>query len=585
MGNDERAPTPFDCTNQVSTFESRLCCQWELNSMNSKAEKLLSRGRFQKFLMNQEDAGVITELNLELDRIVQAFMLKGAIVTEIAIKETHQTVEQGFARTEAAIQQTKTSLQDAHNELSEHFLLVAASTERAESGVQDMKEETRGGFSRVLSDVGKTEDAVHTTREELSRKLEIVSDNLYRSDSVALNNQSKLLSAAQLQLLRDLPRAQARYDSQSRGDARGCFEGTRKNTLNEIYNWINSQDPNTPPIFWLCGLAGIGKSTIAHTIASEEEEKHRLGASFFFSRDEADRRNPLLVYPSIAYQLAVFNPDLKRLVAEALEQDPDVGLAVMRKQFQKLIAEPLAAWESNRGTVVIVMDALDECYPESGAEEILVRWAAELRRLPVPLKILITSRPELHIRAKFQSPSLRLISQPYILHDIEKSIVQADIELFFRHRLNEIAEDHGIPTPWPTDFELRILVKRADILFIFAATAIKFIAGGKRRDPQARLNILLKREAPKSTSKYQEVDALYTQVLQQAVAQEDEDEDDTETTTQVFRNVLETIVLLRDPLSSGSLEALLCLSKGAVRSAIIHLHSVLVVPEILDVSV
>lgn len=44
--------------------------------MNSKAEKLLSRGRFQKFLMNQEDAGVIAELNLELDRMIQGFMVR-----------------------------------------------------------------------------------------------------------------------------------------------------------------------------------------------------------------------------------------------------------------------------------------------------------------------------------------------------------------------------------------------------------------------------------------------------------------------------------------------------------------------------
>lgn len=44
--------------------------------MTSKAEKLLSRGRFQKFLMNQEDAGVIAGMNLELDHIVQAFMVR-----------------------------------------------------------------------------------------------------------------------------------------------------------------------------------------------------------------------------------------------------------------------------------------------------------------------------------------------------------------------------------------------------------------------------------------------------------------------------------------------------------------------------
>lgn len=107
-------------------------------------------------------------------------------MTEVAVKETRQTVEQGFARTEAAIQETNINVQDARNELSENFLSLALSTKRAGSGLQDMKEETRGGFSRVLSDVGKTEDAVHTTREELSHKLDIVSDNLYKSDAAAL---------------------------------------------------------------------------------------------------------------------------------------------------------------------------------------------------------------------------------------------------------------------------------------------------------------------------------------------------------------------------------------------------------------
>ncbi|KIO31422.1 hypothetical protein M407DRAFT_67932 [Tulasnella calospora MUT 4182] len=137
----------------------------------------------------------------------------------------------------------------------------------------------------------------------------------------------------------------------------------------------------------------------------------------------------------------------------------------MQKQFEKLISGPLNAWGGATGTIVIVMDALDECSPESGAEEIPIRWAAELPRIQVPLKVLITSRPEFHIRTKFQSLSLRRISQPYILHDIEKSIVKEDIESFLRHRLHQMAEEYAIPTPWPGEDAPRKLVDRAGILF------------------------------------------------------------------------------------------------------------------------
>ncbi|KAG8957532.1 hypothetical protein FRC05_009832, partial [Tulasnella sp. 425] len=149
-----------------------------------------------------------------------------------------------------------------------------------------------------------------------------------------------LVSAEQTRLIEKLPRAQARHDSASRVGANPCFQGTRKDILKKISAWID--DPNTRPIFWLSGMAGIGKSTIAHTIAEQEDKKHRLAASFFFSRDEDGRRNPNFVYPTIAFQLAGFDSSLREPIAQALEQDADIGLATMQKQFEHLIAGPLA---------------------------------------------------------------------------------------------------------------------------------------------------------------------------------------------------------------------------------------------------
>ncbi|KAG8932010.1 hypothetical protein FRC01_000466 [Tulasnella sp. 417] len=505
----------------------------DLEVLTAQAKKPLRAGLGQKFLMNKENTSIVNQLNTDLHRAIQEFMMKGGAATEAAVQ--------------AAFSVTRDDIRTVHTELSNEVAGVAEQAYRTQLGVQELSQDTRTWFASSV-------------------------DERQRAEAAALNQQ-----------LCFLPRAQARYDSQSRQDAHGCLEGTRKKVLQAIQGWINSDDPESPPILWLCGLAGIGKSTIAHTIAEDADTDRRLGASFFFSRDEADRRNPQLVYPTIASQLARLDHELKKLVATAVENDHEVGSLVMKKQFEKLISEPLAAWRGAKGTIVIVMDALDECFPESGAEEILIRWAAELPKIPVPLKVLITSRPEFHIRERFKTLSLRRISQPYILHDIEKSVVREDIELFLRHRLNQIAEEHGIQTPWPSALALHELIERAGVLFIFAATAVKFIQSGKRRDPASRLAVLLDSRAPRRGSRHRALDTLYTRVLECAMrANEEDDDTDDEQTREAFRVVLAAIVLLQDPLSAKSLDSFLALADGTTRRVLAHLHSVLVVPESVD---
>jgi len=57
-------------------------------------------------------------------------------------------------------------------------------------------------------------------------------------------------------------------------------------------------------IFWLNGMAGTGKSTIALTIADQIASCNRLGASFFFTRDEGDLANGRKFFTGLASQLA-----------------------------------------------------------------------------------------------------------------------------------------------------------------------------------------------------------------------------------------------------------------------------------------
>ena len=62
-----------------------------------------------------------------------------------------------------------------------------------------------------------------------------------------------------------------------------CFPGTRESILKDLMLWARSpQDQN---VFWLNGLAGTGKSTIAQSFSEAVAEEGFLGASFFCSQD------------------------------------------------------------------------------------------------------------------------------------------------------------------------------------------------------------------------------------------------------------------------------------------------------------
>src|SRR5882762_9027111 len=86
------------------------------------------------------------------------------------------------------------------------------------------------------------------------------------------------------------------------GDRRGCLRGTRKDVLWEIERWLTGEQEQH--VFWLNGLAGTGKSTIAQTVAETAFADGKLGASFFCSRDFADRCNLHAIFPTLAFQLA-----------------------------------------------------------------------------------------------------------------------------------------------------------------------------------------------------------------------------------------------------------------------------------------
>src|SRR5258705_8922821 len=144
----------------------------------------------------------------------------------------------------------------------------------------------------------------------------------------------------------------ARFDYESNRVL--CTQDTRVETLDTIYHWFNnaildtgetlSMDGNPQGrVFWLDGVAGTGKSTIAQTVANYFDSTHNLGASFFCSRDNADCSNVGLVFPTIAYQLSLFNFSFQKHLSDAMVKDPDVQYSLLSRQLEKLVMNSLLA--------------------------------------------------------------------------------------------------------------------------------------------------------------------------------------------------------------------------------------------------
>jgi hypothetical protein len=361
-----------------------------------------------------------------------------------------------------------------------------------------------------------------------------------------------------------------------------CLDGTRVQLLGLIDRWADN--PGGKRIFWLQGKAGTGKSTISRTVADDLAAGGRLGGSFFFKRNEADRGNAARFFTTIAADLVCKLPPLAQHVRNAIDADSGVAHSGIERQFEKLILGPLRKFEGNSQTllrtVVVVIDALDECDREKDVRLIIGLLSQAKCLTSVCLQFFITSRPEFPILLGFEE-----IGDSYrglVLDEIPEAEIKRDISTFLEFRLPKIRDEYNkliseyrrLPLNWPTQEKVEKLVKMAIPLFVFAATACRFIED-RRHDgkPDDRLEKILKYQ----TSGYgANLDATYLPALDQMLlglqgsARGNAIQD--------FKRVVGSIVVLASPLSAVSLGHLLGISTEKVEARLDPLHSVLNIP-------
>jgi hypothetical protein len=299
-------------------------------------------------------------------------------------------------------------------------------------------------------------------------------------------------------------------------ERRGCAQETRVDILKRIADW--AVDASSTPIFWLSGLAGTGKSTIAYTICDQFDKEGlpaRLCASFFCSRQVEDLRQLGNIIPTLAYQLACFS----RSFSECLAKVDRVALHVSNEQTEKLLVAPWKQSVNSRFSELplslIVIDALDEI-EDDGGEKLLTRLLDATAKAGAGirgLKILVTSRPHPRIVA---ATSLLPSNAIYHLEDITDG--QANVRKYLSEELRELEVSckQGLDD----------LATLSDGLFIFAATATRLISPRKHtfsvKQKAKRLSAILQGGHTLSSvgKSILGIDTLYAQVIRDAIPED-----------------------------------------------------------------
>ena len=214
----------------------------------------------------------------------------------------------------------------------------------------------------------------------------------------------------------------------------------------------------------LFGQAGTGKSSIVYEIARRFRAMNRLTSYFIFLRAEQSRREDYLFFTTLVHDLSSRYPSFKTALGKVIMDNKRLRTAQdYHTLFEYLLLQPLRDVHII-GPILIIIDALDESGDATDMNGLHSFLANRLAELPMNVRILITSRPDVGIMRSF--PDTSMTFQILYMDDSEHAAkTNNDIRVYLRKNL-------------PLDTFTRYgdqLAKKAEGLFQWAAVACGYI--------------------------------------------------------------------------------------------------------------
>ncbi|KAI9770260.1 MAG: hypothetical protein M1840_003418 [Geoglossum simile] len=191
---------------------------------------------------------------------------------------------------------------------------------------------------------------------------------------------------------------------------------------------------------------------------------------------------------------------------------------------------------------------------------------------------VIMLTPEIPIRHGFyQVPETG--HQDFVLHNVSPPIVDHDISIFFEHKLGVIKRELALAADWPSKQTIKRLVQSASGLFIWAATACRFISDGGLF-AERRLSLILQSNTSVTTPE-EKLNEIYIAILKNSVSG-NFDNQEKEELYKTIKATLGSIVILFSSLSAVSLAKLLHIPEMRTDQMLGNMHSIIEVPKDQD---
>ena len=243
-----------------------------------------------------------------------------------------------------------------------------------------------------------------------------------------------------------------------------CMDGTRELLLERLMDWASKEPSQEESTYWIYGLPGIGKTSLAHSICASLHEGKNLAGAFFCQRDDANLSEARNILPTLIHKLAGTFPPFRSVVAEHLRNDPHLTPGSMKQSILLELIRKLP--RAPKRTLVFVIDAIDECGDRFSRPTVLRALTAAAEHAPW-LKIIITSRPEADIHHLFDT----LVGSLHKRYDLgTDKQAPSDLRVFAQIRFGRVASERFLPSPWPEPSLFDQVISRATGLFVFIET-------------------------------------------------------------------------------------------------------------------
>ena len=269
-------------------------------------------------------------------------------------------------------------------------------------------------YIQLLEEWKDEEKNLKTITKVLAEKV----DELIQNQQLLRTDQGKkelLRKLAFLDFSKDIEFFSSRYHPE-----------TREWLFSVVDDWTKSTESKSR-VLVVTGKAGMGKTVFAAETCRRMNGEGLLAAAHFCRYNNFRRRSPKVMFQSLARSLCEALPDYKSSLLDHLSNNLGQELEQMNQEelFTLLFLEPLRNVPTPDHNLLFVIDALDEC-EYNGINELLEVVADHFIKLPLWLKFLLTSRPEVKTVEKLErfDPLVLIAEDDQNIEDIEIYVAQ-----------------------------------------------------------------------------------------------------------------------------------------------------------------